>query len=112
MWEFPGGKKEAGETLEECLRRELAEELGIKTEVQKHCLTVHHTYDDRSVSLHVFHCLLVEGDPKPLESDAVAWVGLAELENYQFPPPDRKILAYLRRHSTGNKHSAGAAGRQ
>ncbi len=96
MWEFPGGKRETGESLEQCLERELIEELGIKIRVQDHCLTVDHTYDDRSITLHVFQCVLLGGDPKPLQSDAIQWIAPGALERFPFPPPDRKIIEYLR----------------
>jgi len=103
MWEFPGGKREAGETLEQCLEREFVEELGIKITAGDHCVTVEHTYDDRSISLHVFHCTLMEGDPKPLQSEAVEWVAPAALGRFQFPPPDKEIIEYLRRRNIVRK---------
>lgn len=109
MWEFPGGKREAGETLEQCLERELIEELGIKITVGDRCLTVDHTYDDRSISLHVFQCALLGGEPKPLQSDAIEWVAPAALGRFPFPPPDKKIIEYLRRCDTGEKNPAGEA---
>lgn len=103
MWEFPGGKREAGETLEQCLARELAEELGIKIDVGRYCFTVHHTYDDRSISLHIFQCDLLEGEPRPLQSDAVRWVAPATLAEFRFPPPDKKIIEYLLRRDAQEK---------
>jgi mutator protein MutT len=103
MWEFPGGKKEAEESLEECLERELREELGVKVSVGNHCLTVEHSYDDRYITLHVFHCILLDGDPRPLQSDAIVWVTPAELGRYEFPPPDREIIEYLRRRDPERK---------
>jgi 8-oxo-dGTP diphosphatase len=109
MWEFPGGKREAGETLEQCLEREFLEELGIKITVEGQCLTVDHTYDDKSISLHVFHCTLMEGEPKPLQSDAIEWVAPWVLGTFLFPPPDKKIIEYLRRCDTGRKNPAGEA---
>ncbi len=98
MWEFPGGKREKGESLEECLERELTEELGIRTRVEGHCLTVDHTYDDRSISLHVFHCTLLGGDPEPLQSEEIKWVSPSALRGLVFPPPDKEVIAYLSRH--------------
>ena len=97
LWEFPGGKREAEESLEECLQRELAEELGIKIRVENHCFTVDHSYGDRSISLHVFHCTLLEGEPKPLQSDGIKWVSPKALGSHEFPPPDSKVIDYLRR---------------
>ena len=101
MWEFPGGKREAGESLEECLERELGEELGIKIRVEDHCLTVDHIYSDRFISLHVFHCTLLKGEPRPLQSDGIKWIPLKALRKNEFPPPDSKVIAYLQRNNTG-----------
>ncbi|MFZ0451795.1 MAG: (deoxy)nucleoside triphosphate pyrophosphohydrolase [Desulfatiglandaceae bacterium] len=98
MWEFPGGKREEGESLEECLERELTEELGIRTRVEGHCLTIDHAYDDRSISLHFFHCTLLGGEPEPLQSDGIKWVAPSALGRLAFPPPDKKAIAYLSRH--------------
>lgn len=100
MWEFPGGKREDGESLRECLERELAEELGIIVMVGDHCLTIDHTYEDRSITLHVFHCTLSGGEPKPLQSDGIRWVSPVALARLEFPPPDRKIIEYLRWNKT------------
>ncbi|MBN1831452.1 MAG: 8-oxo-dGTP diphosphatase MutT [Deltaproteobacteria bacterium] len=95
FWEFPGGKQERGETLEACLEREMKEELGIEVQVGKHLYTVHHEYEDRRVSLHLFLCIDLGGDPKPLDSQEIKWVSHEDLPQYQFSPPDLKILKLL-----------------
>ena len=96
LWEFPGGKQESGETLEACLEREMKEELGIEVRVGKHLYTVHHEYEDRRISLHLFLCTHLEGDLKPLDFQEIKWVSYEDLPQYRFPPPDLKILRLLR----------------
>jgi 8-oxo-dGTP diphosphatase len=105
MWEFPGGKREDGESLKECLERELAEELGIQARAEDHCLTVAHTYGDRSISLHVFDCILLGGDPEPLQSDGIKWVAPSALGRLAFPPPDKEVIAYLQRREIGKRRT-------
>ncbi len=92
LWEFPGGKIEPGETVEECIHREIWEELGIKIEVGEHLLTIDHTYTDLRVSLNVHHCRHVEGVPQPLECDQVRWVNLDELDQFTFPQANTQII--------------------
>jgi len=92
LWEFPGGKQDEGETLEECLIREVAEETGMQVRiVQKEREVVHH-YPDRTVHLHFFHCRPVDGEPRPLGCAAVAWVRPEELTLYPFPPADVPLV--------------------
>ena len=73
MWEFPGGKCEAGETHAACLRREILEELGCDAEVGEKLLTVAHDYADRPVELHFFRCEMT-GEPAPLLGQDIRWV--------------------------------------
>ncbi len=95
LWEFPGGKQETHETLEECLQREIREELGIEIMVNKLVLTVRHEYDTRVVNLNFFECTGMKGRPRAREGQEIRWVDPADLKQYTFPPPDRKILEYL-----------------
>jgi mutator protein MutT len=69
FWEFPGGKQEVSETLEECLAREIKEELGLEVRAEKLLLTVDHEYEDRFISLYLFLCAQLGGEPKPLECE-------------------------------------------
>ena len=103
LWEFPGGKREAHETLEACLQREIREELGMDIRVDKLVLTVQHEYDRVTVTLHFFKCTPVSGSPKPLNGQEMKWVSPAEFPKYRFPPPDGKIIAYL---ASQNRNSA------
>ena len=97
LWEFPGGKREAAETFEECLRRELQEELGVEVEVGALLDEISHTYPEKSVHLKFYRCTLLSGEPQPLDCHAVAWVTQAQLRDYEFPAADVQLLAMLER---------------
>lgn len=94
-WEFPGGKQEVGETLEECLEREMKEELGADVRAGKRLLTVEHEYEDRIISLYLFQCTHLSGEPKPLACEEMRWVYPEDMTQYRFPPPDEKIIELL-----------------
>ncbi|RMH31037.1 MAG: (deoxy)nucleoside triphosphate pyrophosphohydrolase [Nitrospirae bacterium] len=92
LWEFPGGKQEAGESLEQCLRRELLEELGIEIGVPELVFTQRYLYLDRAVELFFFSCSILQGEPRPLGCAAVRWVRPDDFHLYEFPPADAAIL--------------------
>ena len=96
FWEFPGGKIETGETSEECIKREIWEELGIVIEVGKHLITIAHTYAHLNVTLIVHHCQYIDGVPQPIECDEIRWVNLEELDKFNFPEANFQIIAALR----------------
>ena len=96
-WEFPGGKCDHGESLDDCLRRELVEELGVDAEIGEELLAVTHTYPDRRVELHFIACTLV-GEPSPLLGQEMRWVARADLRSLQFPPADDELIALLESH--------------
>jgi len=96
LWEFPGGKREADETFEQCLVRELREELGVEVSVGELVEELTHTYPEKTVHLKFFICHLASGEPKPLDCAAVQWVNKNELTEYQFPAADAKLLEKLR----------------
>ena len=95
LWEFPGGKRESGETLEECLKREIREELAIEIEVNKQIGVVKHAYSHFRISLYAFDCRHVAGSPATIGVADFAWVRLEELGRYAFPTTDQKIIAIL-----------------
>jgi 8-oxo-dGTP diphosphatase len=101
FWEFPGGKCELGETLEDCLRRELFEELGIRIDMPIPFQVVRHEYAEKIVELHFFHCRIETGDATPIGCAEIRWVWPHELGNFEFPPADGPIIEALRRHTTG-----------
>ena len=67
LWEFPGGKIEAGETVSECIIREIQEELGVEIKIDEHLIDITHTYPKFRVTLCVYLCQLISGVPQPLE---------------------------------------------
>jgi 8-oxo-dGTP diphosphatase len=95
LWEFPGGKLEEGETLFECLEREIKEELDIDVRAQRLFMTVRHEYEKKIVSLHVFECAYLRGDPKGMDGQEIRWVRPSELKGYEFPPPDKVVIELL-----------------
>ncbi|HMO63817.1 MAG TPA: (deoxy)nucleoside triphosphate pyrophosphohydrolase [Verrucomicrobiota bacterium] len=97
LWEFPGGKREAGETWEACLRREIREELACDIEVGPAFDEVRHPEPDKTLHLRFFLARLTAGEPQPVECAAVAWVAREELPNLSFPPADTTLLARLAR---------------
>jgi mutator protein MutT len=99
LWEFPGGKREPGETFEQCLVRELREELGIETAVQSLFEEITHDYPDRRVHLKFFLCRLLAGEPQALGCAGVKWVGKPDLAGYDFPAADARLLEKLRGYS-------------
>jgi A/G-specific adenine glycosylase len=95
MWEFPGGKQEAGETLAECLEREIREELGATVNVGAEVGVFRHAYTHFKVTLHAFYCTLAEGEPRPVEVSALRWVEVSELSAYPMGKIDRQISLHL-----------------
>lgn len=94
FWEFPGGKCDAGEALDACLRREILEELDCGAVVHGEIYSVTHAYDDRVVELHFFRCTL-DGTPRPVLGQEMRWVARADLRSLSFPPADAELIALL-----------------
>jgi mutator protein MutT len=95
MWEFPGGKIEPGESILECIAREIQEELALQVKVGAELITINHPYSKFTVTLIAHHCQYLGGEPQLLSCDEVQWVTVAELSNYQFPAANAEIVAAL-----------------
>ena len=104
LWEFPGGKIEPNETVEECIKREICEELAIDVEVGKHLITIDHVYSHFRVTLTVHYCRHLNGEPQPIECDEIRWVTLAEIDQFPFPKANSQIIAALRRSTTSDSN--------
>lgn len=105
LWEFPGGKREPGESPEDCLRRELREELGIEITEPVRFRVVSHRYPDKAVELHCFLCSVLAGQARPLGCDAIRWTSPDEMRGDEFPPADRPLIEALRRRHRGEADS-------
>jgi A/G-specific adenine glycosylase len=95
LWEFPGGKQEPGEALEDTVRREIHEELDIHVQVNDLITTVNHAYTHFKITLHAYHCQYLSGTPTPMAADAWQWIDLPQLPKLSFPTANKKVLAYL-----------------
>jgi A/G-specific adenine glycosylase len=93
LWEFPGGKKKAGESLKAALGREIREELGADLGQARYLMKVRHSYTQFDVTLHAYEGTL-QGEPK-LKSNSHRWVGLRSLQKYPFPSGSAKIVNAL-----------------
>ena len=96
LWEFVGGKVEAGESSQQALIRECKEELDVTVSVGDAFIEVIHEYPDMTVDLTLFHCEIAEGEPKMLEHNDIKWITPDEIDNFDFCPADKEILAKIK----------------
>ena len=96
LWEFPGGKRHPGESFEECLRRELREELEMEVTVGPLLEAITHAYPEKTVHLRFFRCGWLKHEPQLRGCSALQWITREQLDRYQFPAADAQLLDKLR----------------
>lgn len=102
-WEFPGGKVRPGESLEDCIRREAAEELGLQVAAARPVLAFDYAYPDKRVRLHFMWCdLAADSAPEPREGQTFAWFSAGEVEGLALAPADKAMLTALVGMATGS----------
>ncbi|MFP4298310.1 MAG: A/G-specific adenine glycosylase [Spirulinaceae cyanobacterium] len=96
LWEFPGGKIEPGETIQDCIKREIKEEIGIDIAVEDHLITINHAYTHFKITLNVYYCRHLAGEPQTIECQEIRWVTLDEIDQFPFPKANTRIIEALR----------------
>lgn len=97
VWEFPGGKLEPGETLPQCLKRELKEELDVDAEIGEFIMNTTYGYASGEFRINVYRVHIPnDAEPKLNVHQNAAWVTPAEMDNYEFPPADTDIIRHLK----------------
>ncbi len=96
LWEFPGGKREAEETMLEALKREVHEELGVKVEQAEPFVRIDHDYGDKQVSLDVWLVSRFSGEPSGREGQPLRWQRVEELQAEEFPAANLAIIEALK----------------
>jgi A/G-specific adenine glycosylase len=95
LWEFPGGKQEPNEQIEDCLKREIMEELGVEIAVGERLGTFENAYSHFAISVHAFACQRLKGEPQSLDHTDLKWVRLLDLPDYPMGKVDRMIAEML-----------------
>ncbi len=107
LWEFPGGKREPGEGLKDCLKREIQEELKCTINIGEKLGIYQHTYTHFKVTVHAYHCQIVDGQAAPHYHQAIRWVATDDLDSYPMGKIDRMISQQLQEeNSTWNPNSS------
>ena len=96
LWEFVGGKKETGETLEQTLIRECKEVIAVTVKVNDIFAELVHEYPDITIKLTLFNAEIAEGQPQKLEHIDIKWITVEEIDDYDFCPADEDILKMLK----------------
>ena len=95
FWEFPGGKRMEGESFENCVVREVAEELGVKVSVETKFMELRKKYANREMRLHFYLCSHESGEPRPIECQKVQWTDVMRLKEFKFPPANDIVIDKL-----------------
>jgi mutator protein MutT len=94
-WEFPGGKREKGETIEECAVRECQEEIDVTVEPIRKLKDLHYDYPHGLIYLHFVLCRLIKGEPRPVECREARWIDPKEFKDFEFPAADIEVIEEL-----------------
>jgi len=94
-WEFPGGKLQETESLEQCVQREIKEELGLEIKVKAKIGTWSYSYPDRDCELNFFLCDILEGEPIAKKGQEWRWIDRLDLAKYKFPPANTEVIKIL-----------------
>lgn len=97
-WEFPGGKVEEGETLQQALKREIKEELNTDILVKEHIMTIEHSYPKFRLIMDCFLCNVISGNLELLEAEDAKWVDKDTIDSLDWLPADLKIIPVLKRN--------------
>ncbi len=95
-WEFPGGKRDGRESFEDCVVREVMEELGVKIRVEKKFMQLRRDYKEHIIWLNFFLCSYISGEPRPLDCQKVQWADIEALKDFKFPPANELVIARLK----------------
>ncbi len=95
FWEFPGGKRKSGESLEACLQREVREEVGVEVAIVSPCDRGVHAYPHATVDIRFYRCVLTAGEPRALGCAELRWVAPHELAEVRFPPANAALIRRL-----------------
>ncbi len=95
MWEFPGGKREANESIKKTIEREVKEELEICVKAGEKLISFEHSYGQSKFCFYAYLCEWISGTPKPIESQKIAWVDPQRLIDFPFPTANIKIISAL-----------------
>ena len=95
LWEFPGGKREPNESFENCLQRELREELGADFAIGELFDEITHAYPEKMVHLKFYLCQWIAIEPQPIHCHAIAWISREDFGLYEFPAADAKLIEKL-----------------
>jgi len=94
-WEFPGGKKDEGESFEDCVAREALEETGVEVKVEEKFMEIRRPYNQKIIWLNFYLCSHLSGEPRPIDCQKTQWADITDLHKFKFPPANDKVIRRL-----------------